>query len=178
MDPLTIGMALAQLAPVAMRYFGVGEANVQVAEKVIDIAKTVTGAPTGDVALETLKASPELVIQFQTAIMQNNSDLEKAYLADKQSARNRDIEFIKAGKINHRANAMLMLTFIGIFLCVWLLVHYSVDANSALGGALLLLIGKFVGNWGTAFDFEFGSSRGSRDKDDANLLDKIKGAIK
>lgn len=67
---------------------------------------------------------------------------------------------------NRRAALLLAGTYFGLIGCVVLLAVLQIDANTAAGGALLLLIGKFIGNWGTAFDFEFGSSRGSRDKDE------------
>lgn len=178
MDPFTVVMGLAQLAPSLMRFFGVGEKNAVLVDKVIDIAKTVTGTPTGEDALVALQQDPALAFQFQQKVLDNDKELEIAYLADRQDARKRDIEFIKMGKTNVRANAMLVCTFIGLFGSVMAMIHYNVDANSAVGGALLLLIGKFLGNWGTAFDFEFGSSRGSKEKDDTQAIMNLKGLRK
>lgn len=91
MDPLTIGLGLAQLVPGMIRLFGGGDKAEKVAEKVVDIAKTVTGQDTGEAALEALKADPNKILEFQRAIEAQRVDLEKAYLADVASAREMQI---------------------------------------------------------------------------------------
>lgn len=65
MDPITSALGLAQLAPSLMRFFGVGEKPVAVAEKVIDLAKTVTGQPTGEAALAALQADSAKLQEFR-----------------------------------------------------------------------------------------------------------------
>jgi hypothetical protein len=48
---------------------------------------------------------------------------------------------------------------------VLIMVVFKVDGTSAVGGVLGMLVGMFAAAWRTAFDFEFGSSRSSKDKD-------------
>lgn len=67
---------------------------------------------------------------------------------------------------NRRASVMLVLTYVGIFVCIGVMLFKEVDANSAIGGALLFLLGKLSGNWETAFNYEFGTSKSSKAKDD------------
>lgn len=69
-------------------------------------------------------------------------------------------------RCTRRADLMLLGTFAGIFICIGLMIVYGVDANSGPGSALLLLVGKLIGNWGTAFDYEYGSSASSHAKDE------------
>lgn len=86
MDPITIALGLAQFAPSLMRMFGVGDKSATVAEKVIDIAKTVTGTDTGAQALTVLQADPKLAHEFNLAVLNANVELEKLYSAERQAA--------------------------------------------------------------------------------------------
>ena len=87
MDPITIALGLAQIAPTLMRFFGAGDKPVAVAEKVVDIAKAVTGQPTGEGALAALQADTAKAHEFRLATLQSDSDLERAYLDDRKDAR-------------------------------------------------------------------------------------------
>lgn len=87
MDPLTIGMALAQFAPSLIKLLSGSDKAADVAEKVIDVAKAVTGKPDAEAAIAELHANPDKVLEFRAAIAAQQTDLEKAYLADKKSAR-------------------------------------------------------------------------------------------
>lgn len=161
---IPIALALAEFAPTLLRYFGVGAESASVAEKVADIARTVTGAATPEDALAAIKASSEAQERFRTAVMQNDTDLQRMYLDDRKDARGRDIEFIRAGRQNVRADVMVAIAFVAVIVICWLLAAKGVDANSAAGGFLIAVGGMFARNIGTAFDFEFGSSRSSSDK--------------
>jgi len=92
MEPVSIALALAQAAPSIMRFFGVGEKPVAVAEKVVEIAQTVTGKQKPEEAMEAIQQDPALAIQFNLAVLAANNDLEKAYLADRQDARDREVK--------------------------------------------------------------------------------------
>lgn len=168
MDPITItALSLAaKYVPDIIGYFK-GDKAGEVAGKVLDIAQTVTGTQTPEAATQALSADPEKVLAFQQAVMQDRTELQRLFLADVQNARERDVKLAQAGRRNYRADVMLSLTFLGMVACVGCLLYFKVDANTAVGGALLMLVGKLLGNWSSAFDFEFGSSRGSRDKDES-----------
>lgn len=175
MDPITIALGLAQLAPTLMRFFQGDNKNVALAETVIGIAKGVTGRSTGQDALKDLKEDPELARRFNLEAIKEDNALEIAYLGDRKDARARDVKFLEAGKSNNRANVMLALTFLGLLLCVAAMIFMNVDANTAVGGVLIMLVGKLTSMWGTAFDFEFGSSKGSKEKDEVNSINALKG---
>jgi len=75
MDPITIALGLAQLVPSIASWFGASQNSVQTAQKVVDIAKQVTGASDGDSALEAVKNNPQYAIQLEQEIDRNKEAL-------------------------------------------------------------------------------------------------------
>ena len=59
---------------------------------------------------------------------------------------------------------MLALAFVAVIAIAVLLVFKPDAANEAVSGFLIGIGGMFARNIGSAFDFEFGSSRGSKEK--------------
>lgn len=171
MDPISIALALAQFAPTVMRYFGAGNASVDVAEKVVDIAQTVSGAKSPEDALQAMRANAEMAQQFNLAVLAADKDLEQAYLADRQDARKRDIAFINAGRVNKRADLMVLFDVVGLIACLVVLSLFRKEIPGEVVGLLSTIAGIFGLCLRDAHQFEFGTSRGSRDKDEtiANL---------
>lgn len=167
MDPITIGMALAQFAPSLIKLFTGSDKAAEVAEKVVGVAQAVTGTQDGAAALEVLKANPDKVLEFRQAIEAQQADLERAYLADRQNARQRDIELAKAGYKNARADLMVLSVAVGLIACLYVLVQYKETIPGEVVGILSTIAGIFGACLKDAFQFEFGSSRGSKEKDDA-----------
>jgi len=62
-------MGLAQFVPQLTRWITGSDKAGAVAQKAIDIAQSVTGAPTGDAALKALQADPNLVLQYRQAVL-------------------------------------------------------------------------------------------------------------
>jgi hypothetical protein len=170
MEPLSIAIALAQFAPSLLRYFGVGEKNVNIASKVVNAATALTGAKTPEEALEAIKQDRQLQFAFQQKMLEMDGDLEKAYLSDRQDARARDAKFLAAGTRNYRADA---LTFLAV--CVVAIITYFVWKSPVTGdfekATITLILGRFLGYLDQVFQFEFGSTRMSKTKDEtiANL---------
>ena len=163
---MPIALALLQFAPSLMRFFGAGETSVAVADKVVDIAKTVTGAPTGPEALEAIRQSAQLQREFALAALQADTDLEQAYLADRRDARTRDIEVRKLnGGTNTRADVMIVAAALGLIACLGVLIAFRSEIPGEAVGIISTIAGIFGACLRDAFQFEFGSSRGSRDKD-------------
>ncbi|MFM0326072.1 3TM-type holin [Caballeronia glebae] len=75
---IPIALALAQmagsLAPTIAGWLGGSKAE-DVATKVVDAAKVVTGQSTGDAALAAIQADPQLAMQFQKAVLDNQAQL-------------------------------------------------------------------------------------------------------
>lgn len=165
MDPITIALALAgQFAPSIVKYFTNSDTASAVASQVIGIAKTVTGKGTPDEAMTALKADPALAVQFQTAVMVNDADLEKAYLADRQDARHRDVAIVQAGRYNWRGDVLAVLAVGGLVLCVYFIARDAGLPERAVN-AIMFVAGVLASAVRDVYGFEFGSSRSSQTKD-------------
>jgi hypothetical protein len=163
MDPITIAMGLAQFAPGIIKWITGSDKAADAASTIVGIAETVTGKQGID-ALDAIKADPAMVLQFRTAVMANEADLDKAYLADRADARKRDAAFIQAGTRNYRADGMFVLAVAMISGLVWL-VWKDPSINEYMKGIFTLVLGRFLGYLDNIYNFEFGSTRASKVKD-------------
>lgn len=126
--------------------------------------------------LTALTANPEALQkarQFEAEHQERMLDLVQkhalatyqAEIADRQSARERDIELARAGRGNRRADVMVALDVLGLVACLVAIVWL----RASLTGESITLITTLAGYFGLslrdAHQFEFGSSRGSKDKD-------------
>lgn len=158
-------MALAsQFAPNIIKYFTNSDTAGAVAQQVIGIAQTVTGKTAPNEAVAALQADPALALQFKVAVMANDSDLEKAYLADRQDARKRDTSVQLSGHYNWRADVLAFLAVGGLVLCVWFIARESQLAERAVN-AIMFVAGVLASAVRDVYGFEFGSSRSSQNKD-------------
>lgn len=164
MDPITIAMGLAQFVPQIVRWVSGSDKAAQAAEKVVDVAMAVTGKDAGIDALHTLQADPNLVLKFRQAVMDNEADLDKAFLADVQDARKRDTELAKTGRVNWRPDLMFILAVAVISGLVWV-VWKDPSINEYVKGIFTLVLGRFLGYLDNIYNFEFGSTRSSKSKD-------------
>ena len=165
MDPISLALMLAsRFAPELIKHFTNSETAGAVATQVIEIAKQVTGMGTGDAALETLNKDPALALQFKTAVMANETELEKAYLGDLADARKRDVAFTVAGTRNYRADFMFglaVLVIVGLVFLIW----RNQDLNEFTKGVVTLVLGRFLGYLDAIYNFEYSSTVSSRVKD-------------
>lgn len=165
---IPIALALAQFAPQLLRFFGAGEASAAVAEKVVDIAGAVAGTRDPQEILAKMRASAELAQQFQLAVLAADTELEKLYLADRADARKRDVEIRKlTGGSNTRADVMVAGAVIGLVACLLILAFFKENVPGEVVGIVSTIAGIFGACLRDAFQFEFGSSRGSKEKDQA-----------
>lgn len=166
MDPITIALTLAsQFAPGIIKYFSNSDTAASVAGQVIGIAKTVTGKGTPEAAVDVLKADPALALQFETTVMANETALINAYLSDTQDARKRDIELVKAGVNNHRANVLAGAALLLVMICLMIVV-WSSNADDFAKATISLILGRALGWVEQLFSFEFGTTRANKTKDD------------
>lgn len=160
MDPITIAMGLAQFVPGIVKLITGSNRAEDAAEAVINVAKVVTGKDTGEGALEAIKADPNKILDFQTAIAAQQSDLEKAYLSDRQDARHRDVAIVQAGRNNIRGDVLAYAAIGSLVLCIAAL--FFVERIPATNEKLLyLVIGSLIVIVKDVYGFEYGSSKGS-----------------
>lgn len=172
-----IALALAQFAPSLMRYFGAGESSVAVAEKVVGVAQVVTGASNPEEALAAMRENAAHQQQFNMAVLQMDQELEQAYIADRQNARARDVEFIKAGRNNTRADLMVVGAVVGLIACLLVLAFFRHQVPGEVVGIVSTIAGIFGACLRDAFQFEFGSSRNNQVKDDTINRMAARGAV-
>lgn len=165
MDPITTAMALAQFAPQVIRWITGSDKAGDAAAKVVEVAEAVTGR-SGTEAVDALRADPALVIQFRTSLLQIEADLDKAYLADRADARKRDVALAQAGRNNRRADVMIIGAVVGLLACLFVLVRFQGQVPGEVVGIVSTVAGLFGACLRDAFQYEFGSSRGSADKSD------------
>jgi hypothetical protein len=94
-----------------------------------------------------------------------SADMELAYLKDRQDARARDNEFTRTGRPNYRSHIMFMLAVAMVGVVIWI-VWKDPSINEYVKGIFTLVLGRFLGYLDNIYNFEFGTTRGSRDKDD------------
>lgn len=153
-----------------------GDKAGKVAEEVVGIAQAVTGADSPDAALKALQANPDLIVTLKLRTLEHIETLERLVLADRQAARVRDVELQKAGLGNTRANWLIVGDVVGLLSClaamVWITAQgiASGGANDvlmmAMNGPLGMLTQNFANGLRDAHMFEFGSSAGSKNKDE------------
>lgn len=159
-------LALAQFAPSILRFFGAGEKSAAVAQKAVDIAQSITSTQTPEAAVEALRANADLAQKFQLAVLAADEEMEKIALADIEDARKRDLEVRKlSGGSNRRADIMIVCDWLGLVACLVVLAFFRKE----IPGEVVALLSTFGSIFGVclrdAHQFEFGSSRGSKEKD-------------
>lgn len=162
---IPIVMGLAQYAPSLLRFFGVGQGSQDVAERVVGLAQVITGTATPEEALKAVQMSAQHQTEFARQALEQDGQLEQAYLADRQSARARDMAYVQAGRHNTRADVMVLCDVVGLIVCLVVLTLFRAGLPGEVVGLLSTIAGIFGLCLRDAHQFEFGSSRGSRDKD-------------
>lgn len=158
---------LVQLAPALSKLLKGSEASVEVAETAARVARTITGTGDNETALATLSADPVKLIEYQQALLDHEQDLEEAYVADKASARMRDIEFLKAGTRNYRGDVLVAVSVL-IVITILCVVILTPDLNEYAKGSVTTILGVFLNQLTNVFSFEFGTTR-----KDANAVNKL-----
>lgn len=157
-------LALANFAPLLIKYIGAGDATQKIVEAVSVVATTITGAKTPEEALKNLQESTEIAQKFQLAILEKSQQLDEIFLKDIQNARNRDIEIRKTGQRNTRAETMYVLAVVMIVILVYL-VWSDTSLSEYVKGVVTLVLGRFLGYLDSIYNFEFGTTRTAQEKD-------------
>jgi hypothetical protein len=152
---------LKGIVPIVAGLVG-GDTAGKAAAAILGITEKITGKQ-GDEAVEAIKADPALALQLEQALMTQEKDLLKLQYDDIKDARNRDIEVRKlAGGKNVRADVLAYLAVVSFISLIFFFFYKTPDPNTK--DIMILLIGNLSGVVTTIFAYEFGSSRGSKDK--------------
>lgn len=161
---IAAAFGLAQFIPSIARWLA-GEKAEQVAENVLDIAKRITGLEDSSGMIRLLLEQPELVVEFQKAVLNLEAEMELSTMQDRQDARARDMAIINAGRNNTRADIMVISAAGGLISCLVSLAYYSEYLPGEAVGIISTVAGIFGSCLKDAYAFEFGSSRESKIKD-------------
>jgi hypothetical protein len=152
------------------------------------LASVLSGGITPEVRLKIIEAETEIkraTMEYADKAQARELEQAKAQLADVQSARERDVQLAKAGRKNQRANVMVAIDAAGLVLGLgglialgWFQASNPGSLSEGVFGALIAQLATITSYFGLclrdAHQFEFGSSRGSKDKDD--VIGALKGA--
>lgn len=171
MDPISIALGLAQLAPVIAKWIG-GDKAEEGAKKAIDIAETVTGRKGQD-SIEALKADPALLLQYQTKVIDAETERQKNLLADTQNARNQTIALAQAkSDIAWGSPVVSVIVTLGYFGALYLILVKPIPAiTDNYKDVLLFMLGALQIGFGQVCNYWLGSSVGSTQK--TAILDKL-----
>jgi hypothetical protein len=176
MTPVSLIAAAAALTPFfpAIANWLSAPNTEPLAKQILDIAQTVTGqvSPPGQRA--ALQQDPQLVLSFQKMLFELEKSLAETEAQDRNQARMRDLSLLNAGRQNFRADIMVMAAAFGLTACLLALAFYRGNLPGEAVGIISTIAGIFGSCLKDAYAFEFGSSRGSKDKDTRALLTGFK----
>ena len=151
------GMVVAGLGEL----FGLNDATPEKIQAVIE-----NGQLTG----EQISAIKQYELKLKAEEQERGFRYEELATKDRADARGRDTEVTKAGKHNYRADAMFILAVAVIVGLVWA-IWTEPGINEFLKGIVTLVLGRFLGYLDNIYNFEFGTTRGSQNKD--STIDKL-----
>ena len=131
-------------------------------------ASAITDSIKGINPLDRLKMEQDMIKWG----VEEQDKMILALMADVQDARKRDSDLAKSGQYNYRSNVMFALA---VALVVWLIYISWKDPsiNEYVKGIFTLVLGRFLGYLDNIYNFEFGSTRASKSKDETiNNLSK------
>lgn len=170
---LALVSSLVQLAPQLVSVFKGSEKSEKAAELAATVARTVTGTSSNDAALASLQADPAKLVEYQQALLTQETRLEELTAEDRKDARARDVEFLKAGTRNYRADFLVGVSVMVVFIIIGIVV-WSQDINEFAKGSLTTILGVFLNQLTNVFSFEFGTTRKSEDSQTKLVNDYIK----
>ncbi len=182
--PVAVSL-IAELVPELISIFG-NKKQAEVAGKVMDIAKQVTGAESPDYAARAIAADPSLALKFKEAVLSQQTEIErigfereKLYVADTQDARKyRDDKVFKLGLVILASFvAVMSVTLMGLYLMVTGKVTIDQAIFAGVIGLVGAIVGYFASNAQQVVSYFFGSSAGSK-ANAAALRDSIQGLNK
>lgn len=152
--------ALAEFAPKLIGLLK-GPKAEEAAATVVNAAQVLTGTATPDDAVAAVRLDPALQLQFQQHVADNELRWAELFLQDMDSARKRDLQIRLAGINNYRADLLVGIALIGVVSITALLVNVGSELDDVVKGFVISVGTLLAQKVGTAFDFEFGSSRSS-----------------
>ena len=150
--PIISGLVSA--VPSIAKWIG-GDKAGEAAARVADIASIVTGIDDPKKATDAILSDPDMLLQFKIHMSSVETDLDKAYLVDRQNAR-----------LHHKHSKMPAI--LCIFLTTGLLLFmgglFFIDIPEGNMRMLDMLFGSYLTAWIGSCAYWNGTTRGSAEK--------------
>ncbi len=146
--------------------------------KIADVATAITQSLLPEQVTKMLQDDGPMREEFELALAKIDAEMTGVMLQDRQNARGRDLTLTKEGYGNLRADIMVVAAAMGLAGCLCCLVFYESSLPGEAVGIISTVAGIFGACLKDAYAFEFGSSRGSKNKDAqvATMLRHYEGA--
>lgn len=164
MSVISAAVGLMEFAPVIARLVSGNNAG-DIADGILKKAKAIAGVDTIDKVKEAFRGNPKILAKFQRDMHELSVRSEQGYLEDRQDARARDLEFVRLKQKNVRADTMVFCAALGLVSCLLSLSFFGSNMPGEAVGIISTVAGIFGSCLKDAYSFEFGSSRGSKEKD-------------
>lgn len=119
---------------------------------------------SGQLTPEQISAIKQLEMKLKAEEQERGFRFEELAFKSQAGARDRDVEIVKAKGRNWRADAMFALAVAVIVMLVYL-IWKDPNINEYMKGVVTLVLGRFLGYLDNIYSFEFGTTRGSQNKD-------------
>lgn len=162
MDPITIALGLAQLAPMLFGWIA-GPKAEQNAQKAVDIAQRILPGTAADQLADVFKANPDKLIEYQKAVSAEHAAIVAAVLADIQNARGVMVSLANMGSRLAWGAAAVSIVVVGanIAMGYWIFQDAIPATNKDLA---MLYAGSLLAALGGVIQFWVGSSMSSVQK--------------
>lgn len=172
MIPVPLILALASSVPSIAKMLGVSDNVTKVAEVASSVLKKVTGFDDDEAGIAALNQDPALLAQYKLAMIEKERDFEALYVADKNSARQRDVELAKVGIRNNRAD--ILVGFLVALIIALLAAVVFLPALSEFAKGVITMFAGFVTNQlANVMGFEFGTTRKEAENNSNIIKDYI-----
>ncbi len=158
---------VANIAPVLANAIVPGSGGL--AASLVSKALGVRNDPK-EIEQALVKATPEqieklkqLELQHEEKLIELATENDKLYLKDRQNARNREIEIVKAtGHSDWNLYLLAWTVVVGFFVLCWVLMNFPLPQGSSQ--VVFMLFGALSTGFGTVLSYFFGSSKSSAEK--------------
>ena len=171
MDWKSVGQAVKKYAPMVGTVIG-GPLGAAAGGVVSMVASALGVEETPEAVMREIETNPNAAIilreiesKEKVRLQELVVELDKAHLADVQSARARQIAITKAtGKIDINLYVLAWTIIIGFFALCGILMYITLPEGSSQ--VVFMLFGGLVAGFTQVISYFFGSSKSSKDKTD------------
>ena len=175
MIPIAAGLAVKAATSLAAEFLPglvgklTGKQGERIARAVVDSASEAAGidaAEKPEQAAARLRRDPALLVQFKARVLEHDETMTALANEDRADARARDAQVRERGRWgNLRADVLALAVVLLLWRIIEALLGGEVPLDGAGRDAVFLLFGAVIALVKDVYQFEFGSSRGSKDKD-------------